>query len=189
MVTVITSHVVVTDHGTPLTIYDGMGNQITDLDPALVKFITVCGTPFADTINLSQVDRSNFPFLENVTIDGGDGNDTICASNVVAPHLNDDNNLQSLLLGDINGDGQVDASDIMKMMTALTDLRSYQANFLGYGLSDADLLYVADTNRDGVVNNADLQGELDLLKAKASNLPAGRQFHPWWNWRRHDYRR
>jgi Dockerin type I domain len=64
-------------------------------------------------------------------------------------------------VGDFNFDGHVDAADIQTMIAALTDLNTYQTN---NDLTPAELRTIADVNRDGVVNNADLQALLDLLK-------------------------
>jgi hypothetical protein len=66
------------------------------------------------------------------------------------------------LVGDFNGDGHVNAADILAMEQALTDLPDYEA---AKGLTDAQLLAIGDINGDGVVNNADLQALLDLLQS------------------------
>jgi T5SS/PEP-CTERM-associated repeat protein len=66
------------------------------------------------------------------------------------------------LRGDFNRDGHVDSSDVTAMLAALVDLNGFTA---ANGLSTANLLSIADINGDGVVNNADLQGLLTLLKS------------------------
>ena len=64
------------------------------------------------------------------------------------------------MLGDFNRDGQVTATDIPAMLTALTDLPSYET---AKGLSDAALVLLGDVNGDHAVNNRDIQPLLDLI--------------------------
>ncbi len=73
-------------------------------------------------------------------------------------------------LGDFNLDGSVNGADLSEMLNALTDIKRYQ---LKYGLSDAQLLAIADVNQDyvpasaaGGFNNRDIQAFLDLLLAR-----------------------
>ena len=66
------------------------------------------------------------------------------------------------MAGDLNGDGQRTAADIPVMLTALSDLNTYQAT---NHLSGADLLTIADLDHDGHVTNADLQVLLTSLKS------------------------
>jgi hypothetical protein len=74
----------------------------------------------------------------------------------------------TLLRGDINLDGQVNVVDLITFLHALTDLGAYQqAN----NLSDSQFLAVADVNKDGIVNNADLQALIDLLKSENTPPP------------------
>jgi hypothetical protein len=69
----------------------------------------------------------------------------------------------TLLRGDFNQDGHVNAADIPAMMAALTNLQSYKTT---ERLTDPQLfLDVADVNDDGVFNNADLQALLGDLKS------------------------
>ena len=67
--------------------------------------------------------------------------------------------------GDWNQDGTVNSTDLSQMMSALADVNSYQ---VAYGLSDSQLSAVADVNRDGAIDNADLQAMLYLLQHSAS---------------------
>ena len=71
-----------------------------------------------------------------------------------------------LLLGDFNRDKQRTVADVSAAMAALADLNKYQSTNSLFG---ADLLAVADINRDGAVTNADLQALLVLL----ANSPGG----------------
>ena len=71
--------------------------------------------------------------------------------------------------GDFNRNGHVDASDIVAMENALTNLPAYQT---AMGLSSAQLLAMGDLNGDGVVNNADLQALLNLLKSGGGSSDA-----------------
>ena len=54
------------------------------------------------------------------------------------------------LPGDFNRDGQVTVADIAAMMAALANLGGYQS---ANGLSDQQLLEIADVNGDGVIDN------------------------------------
>jgi len=76
---------------------------------------------------------------------------------------------ETFLLGDFNRDGHVDASDILAMEQALTNLNGYEA---AKGLTNAQLLAIGDINNDGVVNTADLQALLDLLNSGGGSSTA-----------------
>lgn len=72
----------------------------------------------------------------------------------------------SLLHGDVNGDGHLDARDIPALEQALTNLSFFQTHY-GPGsitLDNAGLHTVLDENSDGSINNADVQGLLNNLK-------------------------
>ena len=56
------------------------------------------------------------------------------------------------------------------MMTALIDLNGYQTQ---RGLSNADLLAIADVNSDGLVDNRDLQAVIGLLANAAAAAGGG----------------
>jgi hypothetical protein len=62
--------------------------------------------------------------------------------------------------GDLNRDHVFNGADLPLLMQALTNLPQYEANF---GVSDTDLLKIADVNNDGVFDNADIQSDIDLL--------------------------
>lgn len=66
------------------------------------------------------------------------------------------------IVGDLNRDGQVDASDAQAMLSALTNLDVYKANMR---LTDAEVLAIGDIDRDGKFTNADLQSLLTMLKS------------------------
>jgi hypothetical protein len=66
------------------------------------------------------------------------------------------------IVGDFNRDGHVTAADVLTMEQALTNLPAYQTT---NGLTNAQLLSIGDINDDGMVNNADLQALLNLLKS------------------------
>jgi hypothetical protein len=70
----------------------------------------------------------------------------------------------SLLRGDFNRDGHVDAADILPMEQALTNLSDYKATYAP-GITDPQLAFIEDVNQDGSFNNADLQFLLDTLKS------------------------
>jgi hypothetical protein len=71
------------------------------------------------------------------------------------------------LAGDFNGDHQLNGADVRAMLSALSDLNSYQTT---RGLSDAALLAVADLNGDGRSTNADIQSLLDRLANADSSI-------------------
>ena len=79
-----------------------------------------------------------------------------------------------ILRGDVNQDGVVSVSDVAAMMAALTDVTHYESGSLQFAGTSTfvranhttpfdffDTLDVLDTNRDGVINNLDLQGEIN----------------------------
>jgi hypothetical protein len=69
----------------------------------------------------------------------------------------------TVLPGDFNRDGHVDAADILPMEQALASLSGYQ--MAHNTLSTAQLLAIEDVNGDGQVNNADLQALLNDLNS------------------------
>ena len=79
-------------------------------------------------------------------------------------------NFVPLTLGDINRDGQRNVADISALMTALSDMNGYQT---ANGLSNADLLAIADTDGDGHVSNLDIQGLISLLTSAGAGAGAG----------------
>ena len=75
------------------------------------------------------------------------------------------------LAGDFNRDNHVNTADVAAMVAALTNLSAYVAD---NGLSNFDLLAIADLNHNGVVNNADVQSMLVYVAAgggSASSVP------------------
>jgi endoglucanase len=67
------------------------------------------------------------------------------------------------MAGDFNRDGHLDTSDISAMEAALTDLNGWYASETALGLNSTQEKIIADVNKDGVVNNADLQQLLTKL--------------------------
>ena len=79
-------------------------------------------------------------------------------------------NATPLLRGDITQDNHVNASDVISLLTALTDVNAYKAAHPTLdALEAADVL---DVDQDGIVNNADLQGLLSYLQAGHGSLAA-----------------
>ncbi len=72
----------------------------------------------------------------------------------------------SVVLGDwdLSG-GAPNGADLTTMLSALTDLNKYRSTHLiaGNPLSFDDLFNIGDVNADGLVSNADIQAELDLI--------------------------
>jgi hypothetical protein len=73
----------------------------------------------------------------------------------------------SVLPGDFNRDGHVDAADFNAMLIALADLNSYKTT---NGLTDAQLLTIGDINGSGTITNADLDALRVGLAAKAGSF-------------------
>ncbi len=73
-----------------------------------------------------------------------------------------------LLIGDVNGDGHVNSTDITAMLTALTDVNAYQAAHPSVDI--ASLTDINDLNGDGAFNNLDLQGLITYLKGGHGSL-------------------
>jgi hypothetical protein len=71
--------------------------------------------------------------------------------------------------GDFNRDSHVTTGDILAMETALADLNSYKAM---NNLDNSALLAIGDLSGDHLVNNADLQSLLTLLKSGGGSIAA-----------------
>jgi hypothetical protein len=80
----------------------------------------------------------------------------------------------NFLPGDINRDSHVDVADVSAMMTALSDLTTYQSTHGpgGGALTNQQLLDIADLHTDNLVTNTDLQGLIIYLANNAGALPA-----------------
>ncbi len=70
----------------------------------------------------------------------------------------------NFLQGDWNRDGQVTEADILSMLSALTDLSSYEST---NSLSPTQLAAIGDFDGSGTVTNRDLQGLLDLVASQS----------------------
>ena len=82
----------------------------------------------------------------------------------------------SPVLGDLNFDGKLTTADIQAMISALTNLPTFESQ---HGLSNGYLLDIADLNGDGVVNNADVSALLTrLATATVGTGSAGPQAVP-----------
>jgi Matrixin/Dockerin type I domain len=77
--------------------------------------------------------------------------------------------LRNPLKGDVNVDGKVNLADVQTLISALTDLPDFQWT---NGISDNDLVSIADLNGDHAVTNADLQSLLDYVKGGGGALAA-----------------
>jgi autotransporter-associated beta strand protein len=75
-----------------------------------------------------------------------------------------------LLIGDLNGDGHVNNTDITTMLTALVDLNAFKAAHPT--LDSATLTDLGDLNADGAFNNLDLQGLATYIKTGHGSLSA-----------------
>jgi hypothetical protein len=77
--------------------------------------------------------------------------------------------VNTYLKGDWNRDGQVMATDIPAMLSALTDLNTYASN---NSLSPTQLAAIGDFDNSGAVTNRDIQGLLDLLASQGGGSVA-----------------
>ncbi|HEY2760255.1 MAG TPA: PEP-CTERM sorting domain-containing protein, partial [Pirellulales bacterium] len=74
-----------------------------------------------------------------------------------------------LQLGDLNFDHKITVADVQAMMAALSNMSGFETT---NSLSNAGLLDVADVNRDGVVNNQDVQALVSYLASSPASLLA-----------------
>ncbi len=72
-------------------------------------------------------------------------------------------------LGDLNLDGTVTNADIQAMLDAQSNLATYKTD---HGLSDADLLALADINHDNMVDQSDIPAFLNQLAGSAGGAGA-----------------
>jgi len=134
----------------------GIGGSYNSANGVLT--LTGTGTPLDYQIALRAITFSTSAATAagtrtiSFTVNDGLGNSNLATKSIA---------VQAFLLGDINGDGHVNAADILPFMRALTNLQAYQTS---RGLTAAQLLAVADINHDGKVTTADLQALLNLLK-------------------------
>jgi hypothetical protein len=70
--------------------------------------------------------------------------------------------------GDINRDTHVDIADVSALMTALSDLPTYQGS-----LTSVQLAEIADLSNDDLVNNKDVQGLIVALANGGGSAPGG----------------
>ncbi len=71
----------------------------------------------------------------------------------------------SVLPGDFDQNGVLTSDDIPAMLSALTDLNVYRAQ---YFLSDANILAIGDLNHSGALTNSDIQMLLDSIASLGS---------------------
>ncbi len=76
---------------------------------------------------------------------------------------------RNLVRGDFNLNGHATEEDIPVMLSALTDLNSFQSMHF---LSNSDLLAICDVNQDTFINNRDIQAMLDLIAGGGSGSGA-----------------
>jgi len=131
----------------------GLDVDLSALDPG-VSEVTLID---AEVPLNENVDGTLFDGLaEGATVPGTDGG-TITYSG--GPDGNDVvlEGLSSLLLGDMNGDGEVNNLDINPFVLALTDEDAFEEQF------GTDPATVGDINEDGQLNNLDINPFVSLL--------------------------
>ena len=96
----------------------------------------------------------------NVEFGGPDGKTLFITAgkSLYGVHLN----VASLKPGDFDQDGILTAADIPAMMSAMTDVPSYES---AKGFNASQMTKLGDVNNDGSFNNADLQYLLNTLKS------------------------
>ena len=67
-----------------------------------------------------------------------------------------------LMRGDVTQNLHVDAADIVALESALANLSQYE---MTHSFDNLDALDVLDVNKDGSINNADVQALIHLLQA------------------------
>jgi hypothetical protein len=77
--------------------------------------------------------------------------------------------LRNPLKGDVNVAGKVTLADVQSLISALADLSDWK---FANGISDNDLLSIADLNGDHAISNANLQSLLDYVKAGGGSMAA-----------------
>jgi hypothetical protein len=85
------------------------------------------------------------------------------ANSILGLSLNKDFHIS----GDFDLNGKITNADLQGMLAAIKDLDAFAA---ANGLSSADALALADINRDGIVNAADVQMLMNML-TQSSNSP------------------
>jgi Dockerin type I domain/PEP-CTERM motif len=134
------------DLGSTLVFADAKSNSTTSLD------------------TLDFAPQSEVSVISNVFIQGLSTTDAI---NLASFTQSFSQTGPAVLPGDFNHDKAVDTADIQAMLTALTDLKAYQA---AHGLSDDALVLLGDLNGDGKIDNTDLQSLITLV---ANNFGGG----------------
>jgi hypothetical protein len=81
----------------------------------------------------------------------------------------------NFLPGDVDLDGHVNIADASALMSALSDLTTYQSTHGpgGSALTNQQLLQIADLDGDGTVTDADVQGLINLLANGAGSVALG----------------
>ena len=74
-------------------------------------------------------------------------------------------NFPAVQIGDFNRDGHTNAADVLAMMQALTDVKTYQTT---KSVSNAQLLTMGDINADGKFDNTDLPAFLTYLQTPSN---------------------
>ena len=136
---------------------DAVGNVYAAMYRSVVAWSPV-GTQLFNlpmpTISGTTEDPTNVEF-------GGADNKTLFITagvSLYGVHLN----VASLKPGDFDQDGILTTGDISAMMSAMTDMGSYET---AKGFNASQMTKLGDVNNDGSFNNADLQYLLDALKS------------------------
>jgi hypothetical protein len=154
--------------------YNGANGTVTDMSSTLNSLVydphdatytqANVGNPFGlDHVVSFGEDNSGNMFVVDFGGTAGDTSFTNTTGEYPAAGLGEIFEIvPNLKPGDFNGDGHVDAADISAMEAALANLNGFQAQ---HNLSYAAIETLGDLNGDRLVNNADLQSLLSMLKA------------------------
>jgi hypothetical protein len=132
------------------------------------EFVNANGTLATVSLNANGAPLGNYT-LELTANQSSDSKFTDGVQNTV-PASFTSGTLTVLAPGDFNRDNHVDASDLLPMMQALSNLSGYET---AHGnLPDAAVNLLGDINGDGQFNNADVQAMLNLLKSGGGSTAA-----------------
>ena len=113
----------------------------------LAHYGTLTGNPFASVVGLPNLYSLDYHYL-------GQNQIALVSS------------LPEIQVGDFNRDAHTNSADVLAMMQALTDVKTYQAT---KNVSNAQLLQIGDFNGDGTFNNLDMQPFLVYISVPANN--------------------
>ena len=104
--------------------------------------------------------------LQQITFTGHNPGATLIAGGELVPQ-DVGGTIPTLLKGDINGDGHVNAADVTGMLSALTDVNTFANTNHRF---TSDIAFVGDVDNSGTFNNLDEQALLNVLKSGGGSV-------------------